>query len=276
MNGHRRFLYWGLFFIAMGGVLVVADLASLDRSAIVSALRLWPLAVIALGVAVLARRTRASLVAWLVTASLLGLGIGGALAAGPRLAIDCPGGDRQAALGQTGSFDGPARVAVNAGCGSLDLQTVPGSAWRLEPEGSGTPTATVAASSSSLTIDAGSQGGGFGSDSSTTWRVDLPTSPLDELSLTFNAGTAHVNLPGAQIGALRATANAAETVIDLSGATTHELSATTSLGAMSIHLPETSSLSGTLAVNLGQINVCFPASLGLRVTQHDVIGQVSY
>ena len=276
MTGHRRFLYWGLFFIAMGGVLVVADLVSLDQSALVDALRLWPVAFIALGVAVLVRRTRYSLVAWLVTASLLGLGIGGAVAAGPRLAVGCPGGGRQALQSQGGSFDGPARVSVNAGCGSLDVQTVPGSAWLLEPEGSGNPTATVAASSTSLTVDAGTQGAGFGTDTSRTWRLQLPTSPLDQLNLTFNAGTAHLSLPGAQIGTFEATANAAETVFDLSGASTHELSAKTNLGAMSIHLPEASSLSGTLTVNLGQINVCFPANVGLRITQHDVIGQVSY
>lgn len=276
MNGHRRFLYWGLFFVAMGGVLVAADLVSLDQSALVAALRLWPVVFIAIGVAILVRRTRYSLVAWLVTASLLGLGIGGALAAGPRLAVDCPGGGRQALLSQGGSFDGPARVSVNAGCGSLEVQTVPGAAWRLEPEGSGTPTATVAASSTSLTVDAGTQGAGFGTDTSQTWRLQLPTSPLDELSLSFNAGTAHLSLPGAQIGAFRATANAAETVIDLSGATVREMSAKTNLGAMSIHLPEAASLTGSLAVNLGQINVCFPANLGLRITQHHVIGQVSY
>jgi hypothetical protein len=242
----------------------------------VAALRLWPVAVIAIGVAILVRRSRYSLVAWLVTASLVGLGIGGAFAAGPRLAVDCPGGDRQALLSQAGSFDGPARVSVHAGCGSLHVQTVPGSAWRLEPEGSGTPTATVAAGSTSLTVNAGTQGGGFGTDTSRTWRLELPTSQLDEVSLSFTAGTAHLSLPGAQIGAFQATANAAETVIDLTGATVRELSATTSLGAMSIHLPGASNLSGTLSVNLGQINVCFPANLGLRITQHDVIGQVSY
>lgn len=276
MNGHRRLLYWGLFFLTMGGVLVVADLVSLDPGALSNALRLWPVIVIAVGIAVLVRRSRYSLVAWVVTASLLGLGVGGAFAAGPRLAIDCPGGNHQALEGQTGSFSGPARVSVHAGCGTLEVQAVTGSAWRLEPQGPGTATATVAATPTSLDIDAGTQGAGFGTDTSHTWQLSLPTSPLDELSLSFSAGKAQLNLAGAQIGTLDMTANAAETSVDLSGATVQRLSATTSLGAMSIHLPESSSLSGALRVNLGQINVCFPADLGLRITQNHVIGQVSY
>jgi len=42
---NRRFLYAGLFLVALGGVVVVADLAMVDSSALSNVLRLWPLEV---------------------------------------------------------------------------------------------------------------------------------------------------------------------------------------------------------------------------------------
>src|SRR5690242_2718690 len=47
---NRRFLYAGLFLVALGGVLVAVDLTAVSTDALTNALRLWPLAWIAIGV----------------------------------------------------------------------------------------------------------------------------------------------------------------------------------------------------------------------------------
>lgn len=48
MRVNRRFLYWGILLVALGGVLVAADLGAVDTPALTDALRLWPLAIIGL------------------------------------------------------------------------------------------------------------------------------------------------------------------------------------------------------------------------------------
>src|SRR5258705_3457194 len=89
MRINRRFLYWGTFLVAIGGVLAAADVGGLDSGLIADGLRLWPLALVAIGVGIVARRTRFSLPGGLLAAALPGLAIGGGLAIAPRIAVDC-------------------------------------------------------------------------------------------------------------------------------------------------------------------------------------------
>ena len=65
MRVNRRFLYWGVVLMAIGGVLVVADLTAVDTTTLTGLIRLWPIAIVAIGVSLLARRTRLALPALL-------------------------------------------------------------------------------------------------------------------------------------------------------------------------------------------------------------------
>ena len=47
MRVNRRFLYWGLVLVAIGGVLVASDLGAIDTATLADVLRLWPLAIVA-------------------------------------------------------------------------------------------------------------------------------------------------------------------------------------------------------------------------------------
>jgi hypothetical protein len=277
MTANRRFLYWGVLLIALGGVLVAADLELVGESTIRDALGLWPLIVIALGVAIVVRRSRYSLGAWLVAAALPGLAIGGLFAAGPGLAIDCLAEGRPVLERETGRFEGPASVSVRAGCGSLSVTTAEGSAWQLAAADAGNAVARVDASSTDLDIDAGTRGHWDGDiDRTTTWRLTLPTSTIDELDLTMNAGESDIDLAGARIGSLRLTTNAAEASVDASSAELGDLSVTVDLGSTTISLPAGADIVGSLDVNLGELKVCLPEGLGLRVTQGDELGEVRY
>src|SRR5664279_1281930 len=92
MRVNRRFLYWGVFLAAIGGVLVAADLWAGDASTIADVLRLWPLAIVAIGLGLALRRTRFSLPAGMFAAAVPGLVLGGTFALAPRIPLDCGAG----------------------------------------------------------------------------------------------------------------------------------------------------------------------------------------
>jgi len=88
MRLNRTLLYTGVFLVAIGGAVTAADVGPLSTASLVDALRLWPLAVIAVGLGIALRRTRLSLTGGVLAAAVPGLVLGGAMAVGPRLAIE--------------------------------------------------------------------------------------------------------------------------------------------------------------------------------------------
>src|SRR5260370_39652726 len=113
MRVNRRFLYAGVFLVALGGVLVAADQGIIDTATLSDALRWWPVALIAVGVGIAVRRTQLSLASGMLAAALPGLVLGGAFAVAPRLGRDC-GGSGQSLPGATpeGAAPGPPQGSV--------------------------------------------------------------------------------------------------------------------------------------------------------------------
>ena len=89
MRINRRLLYWGVFFAAIGGVLVAVDVRAVDTTTIADALRLWPLAIVAIGLGLVLRRTCLSVPGGMLAAAVPGLLLGGGFALAPRIAVDC-------------------------------------------------------------------------------------------------------------------------------------------------------------------------------------------
>ena len=279
MRVNRRFLYWGVFLVTIGAVLVAADLHVVDAATIADALRLWPLAFVAIGLGLVLRRTRFSLPGGMVAVAVPGLLLGGGFALAPRIAVDCGAGTTSTTVAtHQGVFDGPSRVSVTTGCGSLVVGTAPGAGWQLDAGSSNGRTPRIDASGRSLTVDAGSQQGWhffFDSDAPDggrlfdpgrdTWRLTLPTSEIEDLSLTVNAGEGRIDLPDAQIGHLDLTTNAAKTTVDLSRTAVASLSGTVNAGMLSFDLPAAANVVGSMEVNAGALQVCVPSGLGLRV-----------
>src|SRR3954454_22821496 len=153
MRVNRRFLFSGVFLVAVGGVLVAVDLGVIDAANLEQVLLLWPVAVLAIGVGIVSRRTQLGLPAGMVAAAAPGL-LGGALAVGPRLAADCGvRGDVASLPVQQGTFDGAADVSISSGCGSLTVSTEPGNGWQLQAANSSGKVPTVRASARSLSIN---------------------------------------------------------------------------------------------------------------------------
>ncbi len=278
MRVNRRFLNWGVFLVAIGGVLVAADLGAVDSDTIAAALRLWPLAIVAIGLALVLRRTRFSLAGGMLAAAVPGLVIGSGLALVPRLGIDC--GAHQDAnspqvVSQQGTFDGPATVSVTSGCGSLIVNTADGSGWQLQTGNTERRAPVVHSGPQSLQIDsARNQGWHFFDRGRDVWTLTLPTSRIDELSMLVNAGTGRFALPDAQIGQLDLTTNAGETLVDASQASIGHLTGTVNAGLVSLHLAAGTDLMASAQVNAGELQVCTPPGLGLRVEHGGVLNGV--
>jgi hypothetical protein len=253
---NRKFLYVGVFLVAIGGVLVVADVAVAEVAPIRDALQLWPLAIVAIGVGLALHRTPFSLPAGLLAAAIPGLVLGGGFALAPRIAADCgANGAPSSVTTEQGVFDGQARVSVDAGCGSLVVSTAPGDGWRFEADNTTSRAPIVEASSRSLTIEAqgrtGWQRAGMARDA---WRLTLPTTPIEALSVELNAGEGRIELAGAHVANLSSTMNA---------------------GMLSILLSAESDMVGSIEVNAGALQVCAPSELGLRVRHTGALSGIS-
>jgi hypothetical protein len=276
MRINRRFLYWGIFLVTIGGVLVAADVGGVDSRSIADGLRFWPVALIAIGVGIVVRRTRFSLPGGILAAALPGLVIGGGLAIVPRVALVCgANGVVPVVAAHDGVFDGPARVTITTGCGALDVTTAPGNAWRFGDGNTAGRTAIVDASSRSLSIDSGRTDSLHLRGGQDEWHVTLPTTPIDDLSIDLDAGQGRIRLPGATIRNLAVTTNAAETTVDLSEAAVTSVSATVNAGKLTFRLGSTADIVGSMDVNAAELEVCVPSELGLRVHHSGALSGLS-
>ena len=261
---NRRFLYVGLFLVAIGGVLVAVDLSAVDTSALGGVLRLWPVAVIALGAGIVLRRSRYALVAGIIAAMLPGLVLGGGLAVAPRHGLDCGAGNvGEQTKTQSGTFSRGGAVQVDTSCCSISMLTQPGNAWQLTSSSTTGREPDVELQGDILQI--ASTGSDMFENGRDAWNLTLPTAPLEHLLVTVNAGRATAGLAGANLGTLGLTGNGADMVVDASGATVTELDGRLDFGRLAIQLPQQGQYSGSFRVTAGELRICVPFFLGVHV-----------
>ena len=267
MQINRRFLYAGVFLVAIGAVLVAANASGFDTAARADLLRLWPLALVAIGAGLVLRRTRVSLTSGVLAAAVPGVVLGGALSLAPSWVGDCGARAESANVTtQQGTFDGPAMVSVTTGCGSTVITSAPGNAWQFTSGSPAGRTASLRSSAQSLSIGAGDEERWpFFDAVRDTWNLTLPTTDIDRLSLVTNGGHSQVRLPGVKVGQMAFTVNASEAVVDASGASVANLSGAVRVGRLSIQLPSAGGVVGSLRVGAGELELCSPAGTGLHV-----------
>lgn len=266
MRIDRRFLQWGVFFVAFGAVPLAVQLGWLDRTRLDDAARLWPVILIAIGLAVLAGRGPLGMAVRLLPPLAFGLLLGAAFSGGIG-AIGCAGADQGAAglPGTSGSFAGTAAVDLSIDCGTATVTTGPGSGWAFSASGDPGRPPQVGSDPGSLTITSGRVDFlDFGSARS-AWQVVLPTDPTLDLSLEMNAGDATLDLAGARLRNVALTANAGSIRLGLANALeSDELGATVNAGDVLIGLPATA-MTGSITVNAGHLGLCLPAGTGLEI-----------
>jgi hypothetical protein len=255
MNIDRRTLYLGVFLIAAGGVLLAGQTGALDSASAAQAIGLWPLAFVAIGLALVLRGTRLGLAGGLVAAALPGLLLGGLVVAAPDLSIDC-GTDRPATYRDyDGSFDGPAVVDLDLACGRLDLDTADGHDWLAHIGDDGWFEPIIESGSDRLFIRTTRRqpfdGGPWVGES---WFLTLPRDIQLDLVATIAAGRADLDLTGATLRRI---------VLDLAAASGR------------LVLPDGRDLVLDLEVDAGELSVCVPDGLGLRVHQTSELSSVT-
>jgi hypothetical protein len=280
MNVNRRWLYGGVFFIALGAVLLAGQGDAVDDDVIAQAARLWPVLVIALGVGLLLRLTRFDVAGGMIAAAVPGLVLGGMLVAAPvavaHVGPACSEVQPTSLTSREGSFDGAASVDLKLRCGDVTVTTGSGSTWRLDAgNGSGT-TAVVDATADRLSIASSFPGNPFGFvRGSDAWRLTLPVAHQLDLAATVEAGRGRFNLAGAALGTVDLVVNAGEANADLAAATLERLTAIVNGGAASLRLPA-DDFTADLTVNAGALQICAPSDLGLRVRSQGTLTAVTY
>jgi hypothetical protein len=276
MMVRRRYLYWGVFFVAAGAVTLVAQADTVDREVVAQALRLWPVAVIALGVGVLLRGTRLGVPGGMLAAAMPGLLLGGLFVATPQWTRDCsdimPGNTTT----RQGTFDGAASVDLTLACGELSITTAQGDAWQLQAGNRAGADPTIGVSADRLSVASWQQKRPFGFIGGDAWRLSLPTANRLDLTAEINAGQGRFDLAGARLGDVRLAVNAGDARVDLSQATVEHLSISANAASASVRLPATGDFSADLSANAASIEVCAPGELGLRVRGDAVLGATTY
>lgn len=274
---NRRFLYWGVFLVALGSVILVAQAIGADRDTVTQAWQLWPVLVIALGAGLLLRHTRMSLAGGMLAAATPGLLLGGLVVAGPQITPDCRFAEPGSFTARQGSFDGPATVDLMLACGELSVTTTPGSGWELRTGDTNAAAPRIDVAANRLGVRSSGADRAFrfptGGD---TWRVVLPTAETLDLTAEVNAGRGTFDLAGARLGSVRLAVNAGETRADLTGATVGRLVMEVNAAKATVLLPDATDFAAQLEVNAGALTLCAPEDLGLRIHENVVLGATTY
>jgi hypothetical protein len=266
MRIHRGSLFWGVFFLLLGGIPLLDRQGLIDVAGVVDLGRLWPLAIIAIGVAVLASRTQLALVGTLLAAAMLGGLAGTALALGGAFAVnvgDC-GGTSSAnmqQLSRSGALDERAAVELDFSCGTLEMTTAGGNNWSLAADYRGAAP-VIDARGGRLSIQAPDV-----DNRRQEWVVTLPRERLRTLDVEHNAGTARIDLSGVRLAEFRLDANASDVVVIAENAAIDGLDVEMNAGRARLTLG--GETEGQLQVNAGSLEVCVPANAQLRITLQD-------
>jgi hypothetical protein len=266
MRLRRSLVFWGLLLIPLGGIPLLARAGVVPDGLIADPWRLWPLALIGVGLLLIVGRTRASIAATAMVALVIGSIAGAAFAAGPpwiATMTDCgfqPGSATER-LDRAGAWDGRASVRLDLRCGSLDLHPAADASWHVGASYRGAAPSLVS-SGRALAVTAPT--GTHRQD----WTVQLPATALDRIDLSANAAASTIRLDGIPLGTLSATVNAGDLTITVGSGSLERIEATANAGRIRVAAGATG-LRGTISINAGAVDLCVASDADLRLTVTD-------
>ncbi|NJD27778.1 MAG: DUF4097 domain-containing protein [Chloroflexi bacterium] len=277
MNLDRRLLGWGLLFIILGGVPLLARAGLLSDDLIGRWPTLWPLFLIAWGLGMILARTPLGWLGGAVFVVTLGLMGGGAITTGFggfSSFSGCGDGEGGTAFAtQSGTLGAEGRVNIEFSCGDLAVTAADGSGWSVSGTDRDGRGPDVATSGDQVTIRSRERDGFFNPlQGSSAWNVSLPRDPALSLGVTLNAGEGTLDLAGATLTSMNFTVNAGS--LDIGLATADQLASvngTVNAGSAVVNLPG-GDLSLNLSLNAGSIDVCLPAGAAARVQWSGALG----
>jgi hypothetical protein len=263
MRVHRGSLFWGIFFLLLGAIPLADREGLIDVSQLVDIGRLWPLAIIVVGVAILVARTQLAVLGTIISAIVLGGLAGGAIAASGGIVFnvgDC-GVENRAEMqefNRTGSLDAGGALEVTFNCGTLDVVSGTADTWTLDARyRGGAPIINAAAGRLELrTPDSGTR--------RHEWSLVVPRSQLRTADVHLNAGSSKIDVGGTKLARFKLDANAGDVIVMASDASIDRLDASMNAGRVRFTLG--GATDGALSVNAGTLEVCVPANAELRIT----------
>ncbi|MEX0710160.1 MAG: DUF5668 domain-containing protein [Chloroflexota bacterium] len=264
MNFNRGLLFWGLALITAGAVALAAQQGYLDRDALSSAWRLWPLILIAVGVSIVLSRTPFAVLGTITAALVVGSAGGALIAVGPAFA-GCGGDEPSSLRTEAGVFGEVAQVTLDFNCGSLEVGTSDNDEWSVASGHEGGDPASINADSDSLDVESG-HGDRWWEGGQQHWVVDLPQATTYELNVSPNAADTTISLGGGRFALVSVHPNAGSLTLDLTDARVERLDLSLNAGSAGIVIGAETGLDATLSVNAGSIDVCTEDGVALRVT----------
>jgi hypothetical protein len=264
MHINRGLLFWGVALITAGLVALAAMQGILDKSALADAWRLWPVVLIAIGLAIVLSRTPFAAVGTVIAALVVGIAGGAVIAVGPGV-VSC-GGEPGPPHTSSGDFTLPeATVQLELSCGSLEVAMTDATSWEAIGSTDEEEAPVVEATSGSLELRSGRDGFPFSRDRQ-NWELSLGRDTRYDLSASLNAADSTLDLTGGTFTSLSLSPNAGSLDIDLGGAHVADLGVSLNAGSMSIVADAATDLVGTIGSNAGSIDFCVPAGTALRFT----------
>jgi hypothetical protein len=265
MRVRRGLLFWGLLLIPLGAIPLLVRAGQLDGNRLIDAWRLWPLAVIGVGLLILASRTRLAAIGITVVALTIG-SIGGAALASGNVFLGavgaCGAGETSTAVDRTGTFGGPASLTLDLDCGSLDLKADQGTGWTVHAAYRGdAPTIDTAADRLNVRSP---DGGSHRED----WTIRVPQDALKRLDVTANAAASTVDLGTSTLDELRLTVNAGDIRVNAGSGGAASVDMTMNAGRLRLTLGS-GPTTGKLSVNAGAIDLCVPNDAALSFDVQD-------
>jgi hypothetical protein len=257
MPVNRGLVFWGVALVTAGLVALGIQGGLIDPTVARGAWRLWPIVLIAIGLAIIAARTPLALVGTLVAALAVG-GLAGTLVAGlpDGLAIGC-GGDTDERVAEEGSFTADAAIVeLDLNCGEVRVGTAPGDGWRADLAHGAGEAPSVVQDSDRLHIEASGAGIVGFADVRQDWDITLPSDVALQLALSANAASSHLDLADATVDDLEVDANAGEVVLGLEGATAESVAIEANAGSVTLTADGDTVLDGSIDMNAGSLEIC--------------------
>jgi hypothetical protein len=267
MHVNRGLVFWGIALITAGAVALAIQAGAIPGDSAREAWRLWPVALIVIGLAVIAARTPLALVATILAGLTVG-GLAGTLVAGwpEGFSFGCSG-DLDESRTETGAFSGTAEVTLEFNCGDLSVTTDDAGSWQVDARYASGAEPEIRSGESSLLVRA--EGGPWFSDSRQAWDVVVPNDVDLRLEVDANAASSALDLAGAHFAELGVHANAGDMLVDLTGAEAERVELEVNAGSIALRVGGATTGAGSMSVNAGSLELCVADDLVVAITIDD-------
>ena len=271
MRVNRGLIFWGVALVTAGAVALAIQSDLIAGETAREAWRLWPVALIVIGLAVIGARTSFAMPATLAAGLVVG-GLGGTLVAGwpDGMSIGC-GGETDSRAAADGTFGAAAAsVTLDFDCGDLAIGTAQGSSWAVDARYGSDGEPEISSDAESLRVVLNDAGSFIGfADDRQSWDVTLPLDTELALDVSANAASSVLDLDGANFSDLSIDANAGEVKLGLGGAAVTELSINANAGAVDLTVDQATTAAGRIEMNAGSLDLCVADGVAIAITVSD-------